>query len=369
MNRTLFLTIFFATAVSFSMAGDSAVRPRRPAPQPPPNLVRPTIWMDAGEDGPPPRPNPDPYKIARLLALMKSDDETERFTAAALWIKEAIGPWPSVLSLEKAVQLEPGDYGIGYPFLIHVQSVLDWNELPEDARLTLLQFVLNEVVRPENPPGLYFRNADGILCRFVPDWAGSDARREAALLSIGDGVPDETRDFRTRAIGELDGMDPYTRIHRPLASLRADPLSSIPDAGRDSEAVRVADAAEYLSRVAFGWIHGGGESAEHFFHRKGIGPAEGFKVLSAIVENTAGKPGLGLVREHAILALQCTDVPEAFDYAARLMETETGTMAAAAKSSAARLAEGDTNRLIRLQSLAAPYLPDHFEIGPQEKNP
>ena len=146
-------------------------------------------------------------------------------------------------------------------------------------------------------------------------------------------------------------MNPYQRIHRSLDSIGDDPLTSIPDAGRDSEAVRVAEAADYLSRFSFNDIHNAGESAKHFFRRKGIGSAEGFRVLATIIEETAGKPELALVREHAILALQCTDVPEAFDYAARLMETEKGFMATAAKSSATRLAEGNTNRLIRLQSL------------------
>ncbi len=350
MNRTFFLAGIFATAVSFSMAGDTTVRSRRSTPQPPPNLVRPTIWMGAGESGPPPRPDPDPDEIARLLALMKSEDDVERFSAAVRWIKETIGPWPHVLSMEKASRSCSKD-GIGYAFLLYVQGILDWNELPEDVRLTLVRFVLDEVVRPEEPPGDRFRCASGLLRRFVPDWTGSDARREAALLSIGDGVPDETRDFRIRAFRKLDDMDPYARIHRSLEPLRANPLASIPDAGRDSEAVRVAEAAEYLSRFAFGWICGGGESAEHFFRRKGIGPAEGFRVLATIIEETAGKPERTLVREQAILALQCTDVPEAFDYAARLMETEKGFMATAAKSSATRLAEGNTNRLIRLQSL------------------
>ena len=348
MNRTFFLASIFATAVSFSMAGAPTAGSRRPAP--PPNLVRPTIWMGAGESGPPPRPDPDPAEITRLLALMKSDDEVERFSAAIRWVKESIGSWPHVLSMEKEARFCSKD-GIGSAFLLYAQGILDWNELPEDVRLTLLRFVLDEVARPEDPPGDQFGYASGLLRRFVPDWAGSDARREAALLSIGDGVPDETRDFRTRAFRELDDMDPYARIHRSLESLRANPLASIPDAGRDSEAVRVAEAAEYLSRFAFGWICGGGESAEHFFRRKGIGPAEGFRVLATIIEETAGKPERTLVREQAILALQCTDVPEAFDYAARLMETEKGFMATAAKSSATRLAEGNTNRLIRLQSL------------------
>ena len=74
------------------------------------------------------------------------------------------------------------------------------------------------------------------------------------------------------------------------------------------------------------------------------------------------------MREHAILALQCTDVPEAFDYAARLMETEKGFMATAAKSSATRLAEGNTNRLIRLQSLTDRLPPPGHE-PPRYLNP
>lgn len=350
MKRHLSFAVLAVAAAFSSKAATADSRSEPVRPVPPPNLARPTIWMGAGESGPPPRSDPDPAETTRLLALMKSDDEVERFSAAIRWVKESIGPWPHVISMEKEARFCSKD-GIGSAFLLYAQGILDWNELPEDVRLTLLRFVLDEVARPEDPPGDHFGYASGLLRRFVPDWAGSDARREAALLSIGDGVPDETRDFRTRAFRELDDMDPYARIHRSLESLRADPLTSIPDAGRDTESVRVKEAADYLSRFSFNDIHNAGESAERFFERKGIGPAEGFRVLASIIEETAGKSEHALVREHAILALRCTDVPEAFDYAVRLMETEKGLMAAAAKSSATNLAGGNTNRTIRLQSL------------------
>jgi len=363
MKRNLFIAIILVAA-DFSTASDVTNGPPRPirsqSAQP---LLRPTVWMGGCEIPAPPRS--DHGEIVRLLTLMESDDENVRFSSAVLWLKQTIGPWPHVLAMEKAVRSAPGDE-ITDTFLLYVQGILDWNELPEVVRRTLLLLVLREVVRPEDPPGRHFRNADGVLCRFVHDWEGSDARREAAVLSLGDGVSGKSGDSRSLAFQELDSMNPYDRIHRSLDSIRADPLVSTPDAGRDSEAVRVAEAVEYLSRYAFNDVHGAGESAAHFFERKGFGPAEGFRILADIIEETAGKPESALVREHAILALKSTAVPEAFEYAARLMETETGVMAAAAKSSAVRLAEGNTNRLIRLQSLAVPNqgFPSHNDAEP-----
>lgn len=365
MKQHLSLAVLAVAAAFSSKAADADFRPEPVRPSPPPNLIRPTVWMGGG--GNTAFARSDPAEVSRLLALMESDDETQRFPAAVLWLKETIGPFPHVLAMEKAVRSAPGD-GIADAFLLYVQGILDWNELPEAVRRKLLHFVLREVVRSEDPPGRLFRNADGVLCRFVPDWKGSDARREAAALSLGDGVSGENGDCRVGVLQELDAMNPYQRIHRSLDSIGDDPLTSIPDAGRDSEAVRVAEAADYLSRFSFNDIHNAGESAEHFFRRKGIGPVEGFRVLATIIEETAEKPERALVREHAILALQCTDIPEAFDYAARLMETEKGFMATAAKSSATRLAEGNTNRLIRLQSLTDRLPPPGHE-PPRYLNP
>lgn len=344
--------VLIATAASSKASDDAIGRPRPIHPQEVQQIVRPTIWMGGDENVvASARSNSDSGEIARLLTLMKSDDANERCSAAVLWLKQTLGPWPHILAMEQAIQTCSDDE-IENIFLVYACGILDWEGLPTEARLTLLQFVLAQIVRQETPPGRFFASADGLLCRFVPDWKSSDARREAAALSLGNTVLNETsQDYRTDVFRQLDAMNPYHRTHRSLESIRDDPLISMPDARRNSEAIQVADAAEYLTRFSLGDIHGAGESAAHFFERKGIGPAEGFKVLKTIINETTGRPEQAFVRENAILALQCTDVPEAFEYAKHLLETETGLMAKAAKFSAERLAEGNTNRLIRLRPL------------------
>lgn len=358
MKHTIVLAFCVSVATAFAIADEAA--PRRPAPVPR------TKWQEPKASEIPSPHIPDPAELSRLLILMKSDDPEVRFPAAARWMKEAIGPWPLVLSMEKYALRDGKDAATR--FFPYASGILDWKDLPIEVRRTMLDFALTEITRPERAPGRIFRTIDGHLCLSSPDWERSEARREAAILSLGKDVRPHgsygwcgrwtevsyagpEHDWRIQVIQKWDTAMPYDRIHRSLASFREDPIASMPDAGRDQEEVRIADAAEHLARDIFSHRHGGGEPVPDFFRRKGIEPEEGFKILKSVLEETDRNPSWKSIRGNAILSLPFADVPESFDYALLLAETGPSSDAWDALTAAVRLAKGDTNRLSRVRAL------------------
>ena len=331
--------------VSSATASETAV-PARPIPShTSPSVVRPSVWMGAGADGTPARFRSDASEIARLTALMESDDETVRYTAAVSWLKETIGPWPHVVALEKAVESRPD--GVAGTFFDFAIGILDWSELPADVRDALLRLAIDQAARPEPAPGNTFARADGLLCRFAPDWKASVARREAATASVGDIAVDPTgADARVKALRELQSMNPYERIHRPLDSMREKPTTSLPEIGRDAEDVRISDAAEYLARFSFSDIHGAGESVEAFFLRKNIGHGEGVKVLESVIEDSLSQPGIPTVRETALAALERIDADAAFEQCEKLVRA--GTASPNVDRTFVRLAKQSPQRMDRV---------------------